>query len=88
MAFDKNKAPSDFLSPEESAMLSEKKDDIEKLITTPEGQRVKEMIDKNEDSLKKAIEKGDVDTIKNAVSSIMKTDEGLKLADQIMKMLK
>ena len=88
MAFDVNKAPTDFLSPEKSAMLSEKKDDIEKLITTPEGQKVKEMIDKNEDSLKKAIEKGDVDTIKNTVSSIMKTDEGLKLADQIMKMIK
>ena len=87
MAFDINKAPSDFLSPEKSAVLSEKKDDIEKLITTPEGQRVTEMLDKNED-FKKAVEKGDVDTLKNAVSSILKTDAGMKLADQLMKIMK
>ena len=88
MAFDINKTASDFLSSEKGAALANKKDDIEKLITTPEGQRVKEMVDKSEDSLKKAIEAGDSETLKNAVSSIMKTDEGKMLAEQIMKLMK
>jgi len=88
MAFDINKTASDFLSSEKGAALANKKDDIEKLITTPEGQRVKEMVDKSEDSLKKAIETGDSETLKNAVSSIMKTDEGKMLAEQIMKLMK
>lgn len=88
MALDLNRAANDFFSSPEGAKLSEKKDDLNKLMNSPEGQNVKNMLTINEAGLVTALEKGDTAVLKKALSDILKTEDGARIAEQILNMMK
>lgn len=88
MAMDMNKTANDFLKSPAGAILSGKKDELEQLVNSPEGQNVKNMLSGNEENIMAAIERGDMNVLKNTLSNILKTEEGSKLAEQVLKMMK
>ena len=65
-----------------------KKDEVNKLLDSSDGQKVKQMLERGDADLLGAVRKGDMDTLKTALAGILKTQEGARLADQIMKMMK
>ena len=87
MAIDFNKVSSDFLNTPAGAMLSGKKDEIGKLIESPEGQKVKDMLSGDEANVLAAIENGDMAVLKKTLSNILSTEEGSRLAEQLLKMM-
>jgi len=87
MAIDFNKTANDFLNTAAGAKLSGKKDEINKLIDSPEGQKVKNMLSGDEANVMAAIENGNMAVLQKTLSNILKTEEGSKLAEQILKMM-
>ncbi len=85
---DLGKMANDLLNSSEGAKLSEKKDDIEKLINSREGQNVKNMLSGNEANLKAAFANGDMSTLQQALAEVLKTEDGAKLAQQIQNLMK
>lgn len=87
MAMDFNKVANDFLKTDAGSKLSGKKEEIGKLIDSPEGQTVKNMLSGEEGNIMAALENGDTAVLKNALSNILKTEEGSRLAEQLMNMM-
>ena len=67
--------------------LSSKKDELEKLANSAEGQKVKAMMDPD-GSIQAAYEKGDMESVRRAVTGILKTEEGARLAKQLSDLFK
>ncbi|MEL4105675.1 hypothetical protein IZU99_04970 [Oscillospiraceae bacterium CM] len=88
MGFDYGKATNDFLNTAAGARFSGKKEELEKLIDSPEGKSVQNLLSGSEGDLMNALNNGDTATLKNALSTILKTEEGVHLAEQILKMMK
>lgn len=88
MALDLNKAADDFLSTPAGAKLSGKKDELKKLVNSADGQKVKSMLSGNEADVMAAIENGDLAVLQKTLSQILKTEEGSRIADQLMKMMR
>ena len=88
MDMDMGKMANDLLNTPTGTKLNEKKEDIEKLINSQEGQNVKNMLSVDEAGLKAAFARGDMDTLKNALAEVLKTEDGAKLAAQIQNLLK
>jgi hypothetical protein len=88
MDMDLNKAASELLKTPAGAKLAGKKDDLQKLINSPEGQNVKNMLSGDSENLKAAIAGGDMETLKNTLAQILKTEDGAKLATQIQNLMK
>jgi len=65
-----------------------KKDEVNKILDSSDGQKVKQMLETGDTDLLDAVRKGDMDTLKITLSDILKTEEGARLAGQIMKMMK
>jgi len=65
-----------------------KKDEVHKILDSSDGQKVKQMLESGDTDLLGAVRNGDMDTLKNTLSGILKTEEGARLAGQIMKMMK
>jgi len=63
------------------------KKDIQRLVNSADGQKVKSIVGKNAASLKDAVKKGDTATLQNALQSIMETDEGARLVQQLGDLL-
>ncbi|MGE4485278.1 MAG: hypothetical protein AB7C97_09245 [Oscillospiraceae bacterium] len=70
-----------------SNALSSKKDELEKLANSADGQKVKSMMDPG-GRIQSAYEQGDMETVRRAVTDIMKTEEGARLAKQLSDLLK
>jgi hypothetical protein len=87
MAMDFNKTANEFLNSPAGAKLSGKKDELNQLINSPEGQNVKNMLNQDEGALMTALEKGDMAVLKKALTNILKTEDGSKIAEQVMKMM-
>jgi hypothetical protein len=87
MAMDFNKVSNDFLNTPAGAKLSEHKDELGKLVDSPDGRKVKDMLSGNEANVMAAIENGDMAVLKQTLSSILKTEEGSRLAEQLLKMM-
>lgn len=87
MAMDINKTANDFLKTPAGAKLADKKDELNKLIETPEAQKVKSMLSGDEATVMTALENGDMAVLQKTLSNILKTEEGSKLAEQILKMM-
>lgn len=87
MAMDFNKAADDFLKTDAGSKLSGKKEEIGKLIDSPEGQTVRNMLSGDEATIMSAMENGDMDVLKKTLSGILKTEEGSRLAEQLLKMM-
>ena len=60
-------------------------DNIKQIASTEEGRQIRQMM--NGADIQKAAEKGDMDSLKNAVTNLLKTDAGAKLADRIAEMM-
>ena len=88
MEMDMNKMANELLNSPAGEKLSGKKEDIEKLINSQEGQNVRNMLSGSEENLMAAIADGDMDTLKKALTQILKTEDGAKLAEQVQKMMK
>ncbi|SHH92370.1 hypothetical protein SAMN02745823_01453 [Sporobacter termitidis DSM 10068] len=88
MAIDFNKAANDFMNTPAGAKLSGKQNELNKLIDSTDGQKVKNMLSGKEASVIAAIENGDTNVLKNTLSNILKTEEGSRLAEQLLNMMK
>ncbi|NLA87521.1 MAG: hypothetical protein GX847_09660 [Clostridiales bacterium] len=87
MAIDFNKIPGDLMNTPAGAKLSEKKEELGKLIDSPEGRKVKDLLSGDEKNVMAAIENGDTAALQKTLSSILKTEEGSRLAEQLLKMM-
>ena len=83
---DFKKVADEFLNSPAGSKL--KKDELGKLMGSEDGQKIKKMLESDGTDLMGAVRKGDMDTLKNALSGILKTEEGARLAEQITKMMK
>ena len=88
MADDFSKLADEFFNSPTGAKFSGKKDEINSLINTPDGQKIKQMVESGDADLFGAIQNGDVNALKNTLSEILKTQEGARLARQLRKMMK
>lgn len=79
--------PEDLLNSPQAAKLAAKKDDIERIAGSKDGQQVKAMLEKDGGTLQDAFARGDMATLQAAVSDILKTDAGTRLAKQLSEML-
>ncbi|NLM83764.1 MAG: hypothetical protein GX189_03540 [Clostridiales bacterium] len=86
---DKNfeKMAQELLNSPAASKLSGKKSELEKLMRSPEGKTIQNMLSGQEQHIMQAVSRGDMDVIKSTVSKILQTQEGAKLAEQIMKMM-
>lgn len=87
MAIDLNKMSDDFLKTPAGTKLAEKKEELGTLINSPEGRKVKDMLSGNEQNVMAAIENGDMAVLQKTLSNILKTEEGSRLAEQLLKMM-
>lgn len=85
---DLNKAARDLLNTPAGSKLSGKQEEIGKLISSPEGRKVQELLSGEEQNVMSAIENGDMAVLKKTLSGILKTEEGARLAEQLRQMMK
>ena len=88
MSTDLKKAAGDFFNSPAGEKLSDKKDEIMGLIDSDDGQKVKKMIEGGGVDIMGALQAGDMKTLKGALSGLLSTEEGARLAGQIMNMIK
>ena len=81
-----NKAKELLKSPE-GAKLLEKKDEIAKLANSKDGLKVQEMLSR-EYNIQDAVQRGDLDALRNAVTQLLQTDAGANLANQLGNLMK
>ena len=62
-----------------------KTNDIKRLAESRDGQKLGQMVDRNQ--LEKAAASGDSEAIKNILSSILSTEEGRRLAENVRRMM-
>lgn len=60
-------------------------DKIKQIASSDEGKKIQDMFKGSE--IEKAAKQGDMDSLKSAVSQLLKTDAGAKLAKQISEMM-
>lgn len=82
-----NKTAEGLLGSNANAMFADKKDDLQKIADSSDGQQVKAMLNES-GNLSEAFEKGDMDSIRKAVSKVMQTEAGSRLAKQLSDMMK
>ena len=87
MATNFDKAAQSIFNDTDVQKLSGKKDALQQLANSADGQKVKALLDQN-GSLQSAMEQGDMEALKSAVSGILKTEAGANLARQINEMMK
>jgi len=86
MANDFKKIADELLKSPAASKLN--KNELKGVLDSQDAQKVKEMIDNSGTDLMGAVKKGNVDSLKDTLSTILKTEEGARLASQIMKMMK
>ena len=82
-----NSAADEFIK-SQGSKIGGKQDDIKKLIDTPDGQKVKDMMSGRSEALMDALGKGDIDTLKGALKDILSTEEGARLAQNLRDIIK
>jgi hypothetical protein len=86
MSTDFEKLANDLMSGGNS-MLKGKADEIKKLASSGDGQKVRKMMG-NTDDLKKAVERGDAAALQKVIKNVMSTEEGARLAQKLSELLK
>ena len=81
------KAADQVLHTPEGQRLLGKKDVLGRIAASPDGQRVKAMMEQD-GKLAKAMETGDTAALRDAISGILKTEEGARLAAQLGGLMK
>lgn len=74
------------LKTEKGRQISEKRNDIEKLINSKDGQQVKKMIENSD--ITGAFERSDTKAMENSLRQILNTKEGASLLSQISDLFK
>ena len=75
-----------FLDESQSKKLKQNSANIEKLVSSSDGERVSSIL--NESGAAEALQRGDTVALKNTFEAILKTDEGSRLFKQLSEMLK
>ena len=88
MEKDMNQLAFNLINSKTGGKLSAKNSELEKLANSEDGQKVKANLEKQGVDIAAAIENGDVATLQNALSQLLSTKEGTKLANQISKIMK
>ena len=60
-------------------------DELKKLAESESGKKLGEMVDP--EKLKKAAEQGDTEAMRNIVQDVLKSEEGRKIAESLMKLM-
>lgn len=81
------KMAQELLNSPAASKLAGRKSELEKLMQSREGRTVQSMIQGQEQQLMQAMSRGDMETLRNTVTKILQTQEGARLAEQIMKMM-
>ena len=68
-----------------SKAISGKSSELERLANSPDGQKVKQMLDSS-GGIENALSSGDAESLKKALGSVLKTKEGMRLASQLSDM--
>lgn len=77
----------EFLSGPGGEKIGANKNKLQKLATSEDGKKVKEMLEKN-GPIDEAIASGNMDAIKSAISDVMKTESGARLIKQLGEIIK
>ncbi|MDR0838206.1 MAG: hypothetical protein LBN99_01030 [Oscillospiraceae bacterium] len=81
-----DKRAGEFLKTPEGQKLAEKRPELEKLVASSDGQRVRELLGGAE--LERAAKSGDIGTLAAAVKKALSTQEGARLAGQLRELMK
>lgn len=87
MANNMDKTVDSLLSSPMGEKLSSHKSEIERLAASNDGQKVQKMMEQN-NAITRAVEKGDTEALKAALSGILSTKEGARLAKSLSDMMK
>jgi len=85
MAGELNKAAEEFLSTDAGKKLAGRKDELQKLTRSSDGQQVRRMLEGRD--IGAAISKGDTEVLKNTLSDIMNTEAGARLVKQLSELM-
>ncbi|MBQ8025630.1 MAG: hypothetical protein IJ259_04330 [Oscillospiraceae bacterium] len=86
MEKDLSKLAQNVLGSDRAEALREKSGSLEQLANSPDGRSVKAMLERN-GSLEDAVARGDTAALRDALSGILKTGEGQRLARQLGQLL-
>jgi len=79
---------SQFLGADSADKLAGKEGDINQLLNSSDGRKIKSMVSRDAGALKKAVADGDTEKLQSTLSSILSTEEGARLAKQLKDMMK
>lgn len=85
MSTDFQKAAAEFMSTAEGKKLSGKKDEIQRLASSSDGEAVRSIL--KQDGFADAVHKGDTQAIKEAINNVVNTEAGARLLQQLQKMM-
>jgi len=88
MSNDLGRAAKDFFNSPAGEKLSGKQEELNRLIATPDAQKVRKMMSGRGEALKSAFENGDMATVTDALRELLKTEEGARLAENLRQMMK
>ncbi len=74
-----------FLSGDDGKKIAEKRGDIERLASSPDGERVRAALKKG--GFEDAVRRGDTNAVKSAVENILKTDSGARLVESLRSLM-
>ena len=87
MAQELEKMAGDLLKGEKAAVLKQNAEEIRKLAQSSDGEKVRSLLG-DEKKVAKALEKGDTETLKNLMAQVLSTEEGNRLAQQLMGLMR
>ncbi len=79
------KAAEKFMSTAEGKRLAGKKNDLQSLASSRDGEAVRGILAKG--GFEDAVRKGDTDAIKNALTQVVSTDAGSRLLQQLQRLM-
>lgn len=85
MADNFNKAAEKFMASEDGKKISGKKKELEALAETQDGKKVKAMLENG--NLEEALSSGNTDKVKETISSVLQTESGARLMEQLKRMM-
>ena len=75
------------LDGEQAEALKRNAKDIQKLAQSPDGKKVRALLG-DEKAVAAALEQGDTDTLKALMAKVLSTEEGSRLAQQLMGLMR
>ena len=80
------KAAADFMNSPQGSKLADNKDKLGQIANSADGQKIRSMFSAGE--MRNALEQGDMEAVRAAVSRIMNTDAGARVAKSLDNLLK